>query len=214
LGFLVAVLGLTLFSLAGTLHYEQGWTFLLVFSTCSLAITLYLMKNDPELLERRVKAGPIAEQRPRQKVIQGLASVAFLSTIVVPALDRRLGWSRVPLPVVLLGDVLVGVGFWIVFLVYRENSYASAVIEVGADQKVIDTGPYAWVRHPMYAGALLLIAGIPVALGSYWGLLTLAPFIAIIVGRLLDEETLLVQELTGYDAYRRKTPYRLIPYIW
>jgi protein-S-isoprenylcysteine O-methyltransferase Ste14 len=132
----------------------------------------------------------------------------------VPALDHRFSWSRVPLAVVVAGDVLVGVGFLIVFLVFRENSFASAVVEVSAAQKVIDTGPYARVRHPMYAGALVLLAGIPLALGSLFGLLVLVPFAAILVARLLDEERFLVRELPGYAAYRQKTRYRLIPYVW
>jgi protein-S-isoprenylcysteine O-methyltransferase Ste14 len=112
------------------------------------------------------------------------------------------------------GDILVSLGFLVVFLVFNENSYASAVVEVGAEQKVIDTGPYALVRHPMYAGALVLLAGIPPALGSFWGLLVLAPFAVVIAWRLLDEETVLVQQLSGYADYRARTRYRLIPFVW
>src|SRR5262249_17736388 len=158
---------------------------------CSLATTVYLMRRDPALLERRVKAGPAAEQRPRQKLIQALASAAFIAVIAVPALDRRFGWSHVPAAVIAARELLVAAGFVFVFRAFRANSFASSVVEVGAGQKVIDTGPYAHVRHPMYAGALLLLAGIPPALGSLWGLLTLLPFTAILVWRLLDEEALL-----------------------
>jgi protein-S-isoprenylcysteine O-methyltransferase Ste14 len=172
------------------------------------------MKKDPKLLERRVKAGPLAEQRPREKLIQVFASLGFLAILLVPALDHRFTWSRVPPLGVVSGELLVGAGFYIVFLVFRENTFASAVIEVGAEQKVIDTGPYALVRHPMYAGALILLAGTPLALGSWWGLLTLVPFAGIIVWRLLDEEAVLSKDLPGYDAYRRKTRYRLIPRVW
>jgi hypothetical protein len=99
-----------------------------------------------------------------------LASGAFLVILAVPALDHRLGWSRVPVTLVIVGDALVACGFLVVFLVFKENSYASAVVEAGAEQKVVDTGPYAVVRHPMYAGALVLLAGVPLALGSFWGL--------------------------------------------
>jgi protein-S-isoprenylcysteine O-methyltransferase Ste14 len=113
-----------------------------------------------------------------------------------------------------IGEILVGVGFWLVFLVFRANSFASAVIEVGIDQKVIATGPYERVRHPMYAGALVLLAGIPLALGSFWGLLTLVPFTAVIVWRLLDEEAVLSKQLPDYDAYCKKTRFRLIPHVW
>jgi protein-S-isoprenylcysteine O-methyltransferase Ste14 len=211
---LTAVMALVLFLAAGTWRYAQGWIFLLAFSTYSLAITLYLMRHDPQLLARRVTAGPAAEERPRQKVIQALASAAFLSVILVPALDHRFSWSRVPLALVVLGEALMAVGFLMVFLVFKENTFASAIIEVGAQQEVIDTGPYAWVRHPMYAGALILLAGIPLALGSFWGLLTLVPFIAVIVWRLREEEAFLSKQLSGYDAYCRRIRHRLIPGVW
>lgn len=211
---LAAILAVVVFGAAGTVRYAEAWVFLGTFFGSSLAITVYLMRRDPKLLQRRVRGGPVAEQRPRQRVIQRLASGAFLGIIAVPALDHRFRWSHVPLPVVVAGDVLVALGFFAVSLVFRENSYASAVIEVGAEQKVIDTGPYALVRHPMYAGALVLLAGIPPALGSFWGLLLLAPFTAVIVWRLLDEEAFLLEQLPGYAAYRSKTPYRLIPFLW
>ena len=214
LGTLAAVVGGLVFVGAGTLRYAEAWVFLGTFFGASLAVTLYLMKHDPQLLERRVKAGPVAEPRPRQRMIQGLASGAFLAIVAVPALDHRFGWSHVPWLIVVAGELLVALGFLVVFLVFRENSYASAVIEVGAEQRVIDTGPYAWVRHPMYAGALVLLTGIPLALGSFWGLLVLAPFAAVIAWRLLDEEAFLLQQLPGYAAYRRKTRYRLIPFVW
>jgi len=188
--------------------------FLGTFFGASLAVTLYLMKHDPQLLARRVRAGPVAEQRPRQRLIQAIASAAFIAVIAVPALDRRFGWTQLGAPLVILGDVAVAVGFVIVFLSFRENSFASAVIEVGAAQKVIDTGPYAIVRHPMYAGALLLVAGIPPALGSLAGLIAFVPFAAAIIWRLLDEEAFLTAQLPGYAAYTRKTRYRLIPFVW
>jgi protein-S-isoprenylcysteine O-methyltransferase Ste14 len=208
------VMGALVFLTAGTLRYFEGWFFLAVFFGASFAITLYLARHDPALLARRVEAGPAAEKSARQKTIQGLASASFLTVIVVPVLDHRFGWSRVPFAFVGIGDGLVVVGFWIVFRVFRENTFASAVIEVAAEQHVIDTGPYAWVRHPMYAGALILLAGVPLSLGSWWGLLTLVPFVAVIVWRLLDEEHVLTRELQGYEAYRTKTRYRLIPRVW
>jgi protein-S-isoprenylcysteine O-methyltransferase Ste14 len=211
---LAAVVGVVVFGAAGTLRYVEGWIFLIVFFGPSLAITLHLLRHDPELLARRVKAGPVAEQRPLQRIIQSLASAAFIAVIAVPALDHRFGWSRLGAPVVVLGDAAVAAGFLIVFLAFRENSFASAVIEVGAAQKLIDTGPYAHVRHPMYAGALVLVAGISPALGSLWGLVAVAPLAAVIVWRLLDEEALLARELPGYTAYQRKTRYRLIPRLW
>jgi protein-S-isoprenylcysteine O-methyltransferase Ste14 len=211
---LTVVMGIAVFVPAGTWRYLEGWAFLFAFAGCSVVITRYLMKNDPKLLQRRVEAGPGAEKRTSQKVIQIFASVAFLSVIIAPALDHRFSWSRVPWWTVVAGDALVVLGFWIVFLVFRENSFTSAVIEVDAEQRVIDSGPYAHVRHPMYAGALLLLAGIPLALGSWWGLLTLVPFTGIIAVRLLDEERFLSKDLPGYAAYREKIRYRLIPRVW
>ncbi len=211
---LTAVLGLAVFVPAGTLGFVEGWVFLVLFAGAATAITVDLARRDPALLERRTQAGPIVERESSQKVIQGLASVSFLSTIVVPALDHRFGWSHLPLPAVLVGDALVGLGFLVVFLVFRANTYASAVIEVATEQRVIDTGAYGVVRHPMYLGGLVLVAGIPLALASAVGLVTLLPFVAVLAWRLLDEERFLAGHLAGYAAYREKICYRLIPYVW
>ena len=211
---LVLVLGLLIFVPAGTMRFVEGWVFLALFGGSSLAITAYLVKNDPALLERRTHAGPAAEKETTQKVIQGFASLAFLSTIVVPALDHRLHGTRLPPFAIAAGDLLVVLGFAIVFLVFRENTFTSALIEVAAEQRVIDSGPYAVVRHPMYVGGLVLVAGIPLALGSWIGLASLVPFVAVIVWRLLDEERFLSTHLTGYPEYCAKTRYRLIPHVW
>jgi protein-S-isoprenylcysteine O-methyltransferase Ste14 len=211
---LSVMLGLALFAPAGTLRFVEAWVFLALFLTASLAITLYLAKSDPALLARRIQAGPMAEKERAQKIIQGVASLAFIATIVVPALDHRFGWSRIPLPAVVAGDILIALGFLVVFLVFRQNTFTSSIIEVAAEQRVIDSGPYAVVRHPMYVGGLVLVAGIPLALGSFVGLVTFPPFAAVIIWRLLDEEKFLVRHLAGYEAYREKTPYRLIPRVW
>jgi protein-S-isoprenylcysteine O-methyltransferase Ste14 len=211
---LVLVIALVLFASAGTPRFMQGWAFLTLFFMASLGITLYLAKRDPALLERRTQAGPFAEKERSQRAIQAVASLAFLSTLLVPALDHRFGWSCVPLPAVIVGDVLVALGFLVVFLVFRENTFTSAVIEVAAEQRVIDTGPYKFVRHPMYVGGLVLVAGIPLGLGSFVGLVTFPAFVAVIAWRLLDEERFLVSHLAGYAVYREKTRWRLIPYVW
>lgn len=200
--------------LPGGFAWVEGWAFLVVFLLSSALTTLYIQRHDPALLERRLKAGFRAEQRPRQKAAQALASFAFAVAMVVPALDHRFGWSHVPLAVVVLGDVLVAVGYLAVLRVFKENTFASALIEVGSEQRVIDTGPYAMVRHPMYGSALLMLAGIPLALGSLWGLCVLPLFVALLVWRLIDEETLLVQDLPGYDNYRERVRYRLVPRLW
>jgi len=211
---LAVVMGVTLFLAAGTIDYWQAWGYLLVFTIVSLLTTIYLIRNDPELLKRRMRGGPTAEKRLSQRVIMFFTSVAFIGLLVVPALDRRFGWSRVPFLSVIAGDVLVVLGFYFIFLVYRENTYTSATIEVAANQKVIDSGPYALVRHPMYASGLLYLLGTPLALGSYWGLLPFVALIPLIIWRLIDEEKLLTKELPGYRQYQQRVRYRLVPRIW
>ena len=211
---LFAVMAAALFIPAWTLNYWQGWAFLSVFFGSSFAITLYLMKKDPKLLERRVTAGPLHEKEKSQKIIQFIAQIAFLLVIVFPVLDHRFGWSMVPWYINLGGDALVAIGFFCVFLVFRENTYASALIEVGTGQEVISTGPYARVRHPMYIGALVLLLGTPLALGSWWGVLSVIPITLIIIWRLLDEERFLTRNLPGYARYKEKVKYRLVPHVW
>jgi protein-S-isoprenylcysteine O-methyltransferase Ste14 len=211
--FLLAMM-LLLFLPAWSLRWWQGWLYLALFSVSVFAITWYLQQHDPELLRRRLTAGPRAEKDPRQKLIQRIASLAFIGMFVVAGIDHRLRWSTVPTGVVLLGDLLVVLGLWIVFLTFRANTYASASIETRAGQSVVSTGPYSAVRHPMYAGALVMLLGTPLALGSWWGL---APFLILlltIIWRLLDEERFLARDLPGYEAYRAKVRHRLVPYTW
>jgi protein-S-isoprenylcysteine O-methyltransferase Ste14 len=207
-------LAVLLFLPAGTVDYWQGWIFLAVFSASALAITVYLMKNDPKLLQRRMRAGPGAEKERSQKIILSVAFALFIAVAVVPAIDHRFGWSAVPWYVSVLGDALVALGFLITFLVFMENSFTSAIVEVDAEQKVVSTGPYALVRHPMYTGALIMLSGAPLALGSWWGLLTMIPITLVIIWRLIDEEKFLVRRLPGYSDYRNKVRYRLVPFIW
>ena len=180
----------------------------------SLLTTLDLMKRDPALLERRMSAGPTAEKRPAQKFIMLCTSLGFGALLVVPALDHRFGWSAVPLGGVVVGDVLVATGFYFIFLVYRENTYTSATIEVAEDQKVISTGPYAIVRHPMYASASLYVLGTPLALGSYWGLAPAVAIIPFLIWRLVDEEKFLAMNLPGYTEYQERVRHRLVPFVW
>jgi protein-S-isoprenylcysteine O-methyltransferase Ste14 len=172
------------------------------------------MKNDPALLKRRMRGGPTAEKRGKQKLIMLCTSIGFIALLVVPALDHRFRWSAVPLSFVIVGDVLLVIGFYFIFLVYKENPFSSATIEVVQDQKVISTGPYAVVRHPMYASAILYLAGTPLALGSFWGLLPLVTMIPFLIWRLYDEESLLAIKLSGYSEYQKKVRHRLIPFIW
>ena len=203
-----------LFLPAWTLDYWQAWLFLAVFGVSVLAVTLYLMKHDPGLLERRVNAGAKAETEATQKVIQSIASAAFVAIFVVSARDHRFGWSRVPAYAVVAGDVLVALGLLAVFFVFKANTFTSAIIAVGDEQKLVSTGPYAVVRHPMYAGALVMLLGVPPALDSWWGLCAVAALALAIVWRLLDEERFLVANLEGYEAYRHTVRYRLVPFVW
>jgi len=201
---LAVVMALLLFGSAGTLRYWHAWVYLLLFVGLSGVITLDLIRRDPALLERRMKGGPMAEQRPLQRFIMLGASLGFISLLVLPALDFRFHWSVVPLGGVVLGDALFVLGFGFIGRVYRENTYTSATIEVTEGQRVIATGPYAVVRHPMYASASLYLFGTPLALGSYWGLLGLAFMMPFLLWRLLDEERLLARELPGYTEYQAR----------
>lgn len=211
---LIITLGALLFAPSWTLDFWQAWVYLLVFAASAALITVYLWKQDPKLLERRIQAGPGAEKERSQRVIQLMASVAFTGSLVLPSIDHRFAWSNVPLSVVIAGDVLVVTGFFVVFLVFRENTFTAATIEVAADQTVVSTGPYAIVRHPMYAGALVMLFGTPLALGSWWGLLMFIPMTLVIAWRLLDEEHFLSRNLQGYSTYKKNTPYRLLPFVW
>ena len=211
---LALAMALTLFVPAGTVYYVQGWGYLTIFFGASALITLYLEKHDPELLKRRLSAGPTAEKETTQKIIMLFASIGFIALLVVPALDYRFGWSTVPTTLVVLGDILVAAGFYLIFLVYKENTFTSATIEIAAGQKVIATGPYAIVRHPMYAGGLLLFVGMPLALGSYWGLLVFFATTPFLLWRLFDEERFLSKNLPGYTEYKSKVSSRLIPRVF
>lgn len=212
--FLMLVLALALFLPAGSWHFWQAWVYLAVFAGCTIFITAYLIKYDPKLLASRVKAGPMAETQKSQQIIQSLASLFFIGLFIVPGLDFRFHWSEVPPIVSVIADGFVALGFLIVFLVFRENSYTSAVIEVSPEQKVITSGPYRVVRHPMYAGALLLLLFTPLALGSWVALPCPLPLLLVIAARLLDEEKYLLANLSGYPDYYQKVRYRLIPFIW
>ena len=208
------VMGALLFIPAGTLRYWQAWLFMLVFVGASGAITVYLALHNPALLARRMKAGPAAETQPAQKLIVLVAMAGFIALLVVPALDHRFGWTPVPAPISVIGAGLVAFGFFLVFLVLKENTYGASTIQVVEGQTVISTGPYALVRHPMYAAALLLVAGMPPALGSWSGLWALVLMVPALVWRLLEEEKFLGQNLPGYSDYCRRVRYRLLPSIW
>ena len=211
---LLVVMGAVLFVSAWTFNYWQAWVFLSVFGLSSLAVTVYLMINDPKLLERRMHGGPTAEKELSQKIIMSAASIGFAAILIVPALDHRWHWSAVPPYAVIAGNILIVLGWTIILFVFRENTFTSATIEVVADQRVVSTGPYAVVRHPMYSGSLLYFLGIPIALGSWWGLLVGILMMPVFVLRLFDEEKLLARNLPGYSEYMDRVKYRLVPFVW
>jgi protein-S-isoprenylcysteine O-methyltransferase Ste14 len=211
---LFVVMAALMFGGAGTFDWWQAWLYLAVYFGASLVITLYLVRRDPALLARRMRGGPWAEKQPAQQVIMVLASVAFIGLTLLPALDKRLGWSHMPAAVAIAGDVLVTLGWLGIYRVFRENSFTSATIELAPDQRVISTGPYAIIRHPMYSAALVMLLGAPIALGSWWGLIALAVISPALIWRIFDEEKFLAANLPGYTSYKEKVRYRLIPCVW
>jgi protein-S-isoprenylcysteine O-methyltransferase Ste14 len=214
LAVVLAVMAATIFIPAGTLSYRQAWVFLCLYAICNVLVVAYLWKTDRELLVRRMSGGPFAEAEPAQKIVMALASIGFIGLAIVSALDHRFRWSNPPTVVAIIGDMLVVFGFVVVTLIFRENTFAAATIQIADDQRVVSTGPYAIVRHPMYAGAFILLAGIPLALDSYWGLAVIAAILPVIIWRLLDEEAFLSENLTGYAEYKAKVRWRLLPGIF
>lgn len=210
----LVLFGLLVFWPAGTFDYWQGWAFIAVFAAATTIPSLYLAATNPEALKRRMQAGPVAETRPLQKLIISFAFLSLGATIMLSALDFRFGWSGVPATISVVGDVLVALGLGIAMLVVIQNSYASANIAVESGQELVSTGLYGLIRHPMYFGNVVLMAGIPLALGSYWGLLFLIPGMAVLAARIVDEEEVLTEELAGYPGYLQKVHYRLVPYVW
>lgn len=210
LGFLC--LAAIFFIPAGTLKYWEAWAWLAALIIPMFGILVYLMRNDPALLERRMHT---RETEKPQTLMLKLSLIVFGVAFLIPGLDKRFGWSNVPVWLVLVSLLLVELGYLYIMRVFRENSYASRVIEVTQGQKVIDTGPYAFVRHPMYLGSIVLYAATPLALGSYWALLVMWLMIPILtILRIPNEEEVLKRELPGYVEYTQKVRYRLIPGIW
>jgi protein-S-isoprenylcysteine O-methyltransferase Ste14 len=211
---LQVAMALLLFLPAGSLSFWQGWIYWTLFSVCVVAITLYFLKYDPHLIEGRLAAGPRAEQQTSQRIIQAIAAVLFFAVLIIPGLDYRFRGSTVPRAIMALGDVLLVFSLAIIFFVFKENSYAAGTIKVETEQRVISTGPYRMVRHPMYSGALILFLATPLALGSAWGLLVSIPLIGVLLARLMNEERYLSTNLAGHNTYRQQVGYRLLPFIW
>lgn len=205
--------GLLLFLPAGTFHYWQAWVFLAVFALSTWIPSVYLMRTNPAALERRMR-GPLAETRTLQRILIAVIFVCFPAMFVVSALDHRFGWSSVPAAVSLVGDVLVASGLILDMLVIIQNSYAAVNVVVEAGQRLVSSGLYGLVRHPMYTGNVILMLGVPLALGSYWGLVFVIPGLIVLILRIRDEEDLLAHELSGYREYTQQVRYRLVPYVW
>jgi protein-S-isoprenylcysteine O-methyltransferase Ste14 len=208
-----ALIGVALFLVAGTIQYWQAWVYLAVGALSSVPLTLHIV-NDPILLENRAKAGPAAEQRLAQKIIVSVVGLPGIATFIVPAFDHRFAWSSVPPWLSLAGDLLILLSMWMVYRVFKENSFGSATVEIAKDQKVISTGPYAIVRNPMYSSAAVYFVGMSLALGSYWGLIPAILTILGLVCRLFDEEKFLAENLPGYGEYRAKVRWHLIPGVF
>ena len=209
--FLPLVLALLILLPAGTFNYWQVYVYCGILVVPILFVLFYFLKNDPKFLERRTRA---KEKEKQQIHIAMLSTLIFLAGFIIPGLDHRFGWSSVPMNIVLLADLIILLGYLIIFFVFKQNSYASRIIEVDEEQKVISSGLYSIVRHPMYVGVLIMYIPTPLALGSYWGLIPFALLPLSLALRILNEEKVLSENLPGYKEYCQKTRYRLIPYIW
>ena len=209
--FFPPVLGLLILLPAGTFSYWQFYAYCGLLIVPMLAVLFYFLKNDPKFLERRTRG---KEKEKQQVLIQLLSTLIFLAGFIVPGLDHRFAWSSVPLPVTIATYIVILLGYLIIFFVFRQNSYASRIIEVDEEQEVISTGLYGKVRHPMYVGVLLMYLPTALALGSYWGLVPFALLPLSLALRILNEEKVLKESLKGYKEYCEKTRYRLIPFIW
>jgi len=196
---------------AGTFDYWEVYLYFAILIIPMLFVFVYFLRKDPRFLERRARG---TEKVKEQKLIQMINLPVFIAAFIIPGLDKRFGWSDIAAEIIIATDVFIFVGYIIIFLVFRENSYASRIIEIDKEHKVITTGLYSVVRHPMYLGVLIMYLPTPLALGSYWGLIPMALLPVSLVFRILNEEKVLRENLEDYKGYCLKTRYRLIPYIW
>ena len=209
--FAFIILGAVLFIPAGTIYWWHAWIFLAILISLAFFITTYFFKRSPEFLERRIK---FKEKEHTQKLIIAIADLVFFAGFVVAGLDFRFGWSHVPVWLVLMSDVIMTLSYSLIFLAFRENPYAARTVETFPGQKLIDTGVYAVVRHPMYAGIIPMFLMIPLALGSFLAAIFIIPICAILIARTLNEEDVLKRELKGYRQYCERVRWRIIPYVW
>lgn len=210
----VVSIALLVFVPAGTINYWQAWVFLTVFALSAWVPSVYLQLTNPAALQRRLRGGPTEEARPVQKIVMAGLYGSLAAMCVVSALDHRFGWSTMPAALSVIGCALVAIGLGLVVMVVTQNHYASTTVRVEEGQNVVSTGLYGLVRHPMYTGNVVMLSGIPLALGSYWALVFLVPGLAVLAWRIRDEEKLLRVELTGYREYTTKVRYRLVPGVY
>jgi protein-S-isoprenylcysteine O-methyltransferase Ste14 len=211
------VFALALFLSAGTVAWPAGWAFLILFFGFTIVLSLWLLRHNPELLTERMTGIGKPDQKRWDKVFFALANVIFLAWLIVMPLDAvRFRWSNMPVALQVAGALLLLCSFYLFFLTFRENAYLSPAVRVQTEraQTVVSTGPYRYVRHPMYATAMVFLAGTTLLLGSWYGLLLALLLVVAIAFRALQEERTLRAELPGYDAYQAQVKYHLIPYVW
>jgi protein-S-isoprenylcysteine O-methyltransferase Ste14 len=207
----IPALLLILFLPAGTVAFWEAWIYLAILLIPMSIVMLYFLKKSPEFLVRRMK---LKEKEAEQKILVKLALIPFLLAFILPGIDKRFGWSNVPILIIVVAEILVCIGYIFVILVFKENRFASRIIEVEKGQKVIQSGPYRFVRHPMYLGTIIMYFASPLALGSYWAIIPAIFIIPILIVRIINEEKVLTKELEGYSEYKLTTRFRLIPGIW
>jgi protein-S-isoprenylcysteine O-methyltransferase Ste14 len=207
-------LGALVFLSAGTFNFGQGWLFLGTFLACSVAITAYFLKYDPDLIAMRLHASPFEEHEPWQKLFHFFATLSFAAVPVIGGLDHRFHWSKLGAGWLALGCALMAFGFWIIFHVFRVNAFVSMILEKSEGQRVVAQGPYAFVRHPMYSGSILVLMGAALALGSPWALIGTPLIFASFMLRVVEEERFLTKNLAGYEHYRSRVHWRLVPGVW
>ncbi len=205
------LVGLLLFLPAGTIYYPNAWLFIGLLFVPMFFLGLVLLWKAPELLEKRLNT---KEKQSEQKRVVGLSALLFLAGFIIAALDYRFGWMQLPGWLVTSASVILLLSYGMYAEVMRENAYLSRTVEIQAGQKVIDTGLYGIVRHPMYTSTILLFLSIPLVLGSGLAFLLFLYYPVLIAKRIRNEEQVLEEGLDGYRAYKQKVTYRLIPFIW
>ena len=205
------LVGALLFLPAGSLGYLNGWLFICLLFLPMLVLGVILFIKSPKLLEKRIDA---KEKEGTQKGVVAVSGLLFVAGFVVAGLDFRFGWSYVPVWVVVIASVVLLIAYALYAEVMRENAYLSRTVEIQEDQRVVDTGLYGIVRHPMYAVTVWLFLAIPIVLGSWWSLVCFAPYVVVIIVRIKSEEKILEAGLEGYSEYKKRVKYRIIPFVW